>query len=189
MRTAVLIDRDGTMGGAYYVKHPQDYTPYPGTKEAFRLMNEAEIPSIIITNQSCIARKLDGGYDFAAEFREIGATDWFICPHDTQDGCHCRKPETGLIEQAQAKHELDLSSCYMVGDRWSDMFAGGKMGMKLVLVMTGRGDESIGIDREKWADYTPVYVAADLLEAVKWIIAQEERYCHTEENGMVPLSV
>jgi len=61
MRTAVLIDRDGTMGGDYYVKHPQDYYAYPGTREAFRLLNKAGLPSIIIANQSCIARKLDGG--------------------------------------------------------------------------------------------------------------------------------
>ena len=174
MRTAVLIDRDGTMGGDYYVKHPQDYYPYPGTAEAFRLLNEAGLPSIIITNQSCIARKLDGGYDFDAEFREIGATDWFICPHDNDDHCHCRKPETGLIEQAQAKHGLELSTCYMIGDRWTDMYAGGKMGLKLVLVMTGRGDEAMGQDREKWAEYSPAFVAENLLEAVRWIIEQEK---------------
>lgn len=173
MRTAVLIDRDGTMGGDYYVKYPQDYYAYSGTREAFRLMNEAGLPSLIITNQSCIARGLDGGYDFAAEFREIGATDWFICPHDTQDHCHCRKPETGLIEQAQAKYGLELPNCYMVGDRWSDMVAGGKMGMKLVLVMTGRGSEAVGIDRDKWAEYTPVHIAEDLLAAVRWILRQE----------------
>ena len=174
MRTAVLIDRDGTMGGDYYVKHPQDYYAYPGTREAFRLLNEAGLPSIIITNQSCIARKLDGGYDFDAEFRDIGATDWFICPHDNDDHCHCRKPETGLIEQAQAKHGLDLKTCYMIGDRWTDMYAGGKMGLKLVLVMTGRGDEAMGQDREKWAEYSPAFVAENLLEAVRWIIEQEK---------------
>lgn len=162
------------MGGDYYVKHPQDYYPYPGTREAFRLLNEAQIPSIIITNQSCIARKLDGGYDFDAEFRDIGATDWFICPHDNDDHCHCRKPETGLIEQAQAKYGLELETCYMIGDRWTDMYAGGKMGLKLVLVMTGRGDEAVGKDREKWAAYTPVHVASNLLEAVRWIIQQEK---------------
>ena len=173
MKKAVLIDRDGTMGGDYYVKHPQDYYEYPGTREAFRLLNEAKLPSLIITNQSCIARKLDGGYDFDAEFREIGATDWFICPHDTPDHCHCRKPETGLIEQARDKYDLDLSRCYMVGDRWSDMAAGGKMGMKLILVKTGRGFESLGVDREKWADYEAEYVAEDLLDAARYIIEKE----------------
>lgn len=171
---AVLIDRDGTMGGEYYVKHPQDYSPYPGTREAFQAFAKAQLPAYIVTNQSCIARGLDGGYDFAAEFRDIGAADWFICPHDTQDHCHCRKPETGLIEQARDRHHLQLTRCYMVGDRWTDMLAGGRMGMKLVLVKTGRGPEALGVDRPLWADYEPAHVADTLLAATQWIIQQEQ---------------
>ena len=172
---AVLIDRDGTMGGEYYVKRPTEYSPYPGTREAFQALKRANIPAYIVTNQSCIARGLDGGYDFAAEFRDIGATDWFICPHDLPDGCHCRKPETGLIEQARDRYHLELSRCYMVGDRWTDMQAGGRMNMKLVLVKTGRGDEALGMDRPKWGDYEPACVAENFLDAVNWIIRHEKR--------------
>lgn len=171
---AVLIDRDGTMGGNYYMKHPQEYAPYPGTREAFQALRCAGVPAYIVTNQSCIARGLDGGYDFAAEFLDIGASDWFICPHDTQDHCHCRKPETGLIEQAREKHNLDLPRCYMVGDRWTDMLAGGRMHMKLVLVKSGRGNEALGKDRKKWAGYMPEYVANDLLDAINWILRREK---------------
>ena len=65
---------------------------------------------------------------------------------------------------------MDLSKCYMIGDRWSDMAAAGKMGIKLILVMTGRGEEALGIDREKWQDYEPVYVAENMMEAVQYII-------------------
>ena len=172
---AVLIDRDGTMGGTYYVKRPQEYEPYPGTREAFQALRQVRIPAYIVTNQSCIARGLDGGYDFAAEFRGIGADDWFICPHDTKDACHCRKPETGLIEQARDRYNLDLRRCYMVGDRWTDMLAGGRMHMKLILVKTGRGDEALGVDRAKWADYEPEYIAEDLLDAANWIIRHEKQ--------------
>ncbi len=170
MKPCLLIDRDGTMGGDYYVKYPQDYYPYEGTREAFRLLREAGFPLMIITNQSCIARGLDGGYDFAAEFRDIGADDWFICPHDTPDHCHCRKPETGLLELARDKHGLDLTKCYMIGDRWTDMVAGGRMGTHLILVKTGRGMESLGCDREKWLPYQADYVAENLLDAAQWLI-------------------
>jgi HAD superfamily hydrolase (TIGR01662 family) len=62
-RTFVFIDRDGTMGGPYYVKYPTDYYPYEGTPEAFQLLKENGYPAVIITNQSCIARGLDGGCD------------------------------------------------------------------------------------------------------------------------------
>lgn len=166
---AVFIDRDGTMGGDYYVEFPQDYYPYEGTREAFELLNKNGFSPMIFTNQSCIARKKDGGHDFAAEFSEIGAKDWFICPHDNGDNCNCRKPKTGLLEQAKAKYNLDLTDCYVIGDRWSDMASGGKMGCKLILVLTGRGDESLGIDRDKWAEYEPVFIAKNLYEAAVWL--------------------
>ena len=169
---AVFIDRDGTMGGSYYVEFPQDYYAYDGTREAFSLLKENGFSPMIFTNQSCIARGKDRGYDFAAEFKDIGADDWFICPHDNDDNCNCRKPETGLLEQAKLKYKLDLSECYVIGDRWSDMSAGGKMGCKLILVMTGRGDESLGCDREKWAEFEPVYIAGTLYDAAKWLCGE-----------------
>lgn len=173
---AVFIDRDGTMGGGYYVEYPTDYYEYEGTREAFEKLRQNGLFSIIFTNQSCIARGKDGGYDFAAEFRDIGADDWFICPHDTADGCNCRKPKTGLLEQAQNKYGLNFEDCYVIGDRWSDMAAGGKTGCKLVLVLTGRGKESLGCDRDKWGDYQPLFVAENLKAAVDFICEREGRY-------------
>lgn len=165
----VFIDRDGTMGGSYYVEYPDEYYPYEGTKEAFELLNKNGFRPIIFTNQSCIARGKDKGYDFAAEFKEIGAVDWFICPHDDKDNCNCRKPKTGLLEQAKEKYNLNLNECYVIGDRWSDMLSGGRMGCKLILVLTGRGMESLGCDRDKWSDYEPLYIAENLKEAVLWL--------------------
>lgn len=165
----VFIDRDGTMGGGYYVEYPWDYYEYSGTREAFRLLSENGFLPMVFTNQSCIARNKDGGYDFAEEFRNIGAADWFICPHDTFDNCECRKPKTGLLVKAKEKYSLDLSECYVIGDRWTDMYAGGKAGCKLILVMTGRGVETLCNDREKWNDYSPVYIAKNLLDAARWL--------------------
>ena len=172
---AVFIVRDGTMGGDYYVEFPQDYYPYDGTREAFQLLNKNGYSPIIFTNQSCIARKKDGGYDFAAEFSEIGAFDWFICPHDSDDNCDCRKPKTGLLEHAKEKYGMDLTDCYVIGDRWSDMVSGGRVGCKLILVKTGRGEESLGCDRDKWAEYEPVFVAQNLFEAAVWLCGGKDK--------------
>lgn len=169
---AVFIDRDGTMGGDYYVEYPDEYYPYEGTKEAFQILNSNGFYPIIFTNQSCIARGKDKGYDFANEFKEIGAKDWFICPHDNGDNCNCRKPKTGLLEQAKAKYSLNMDECYVIGDRWSDMLSGGRMGCKLILVLTGRGEESLGIDREKWQEYEPVFIAKNLKEAADWLCSE-----------------
>ncbi len=171
---AVFIDRDGTMGGGYYVEYPTDYYEYDGTRQAFELLSQGGFYPMIFTNQSCIARGKDLGYDFAAEFKDIGAYDYFLCPHDSDDNCNCRKPKTGLLEQAKDKYDLNMSECYVIGDRWSDMAAGGKMGCRLILVMTGRGEESLGCDREKWGEYEPCFVAKDLCEAAKWLCGELE---------------
>ena len=166
---AVFIDRDGTMGGDYYVEYPDEYYHYDGTREAFEILNNSGFTPIIFTNQSCIARGKDKGYNFAAEFEDIGAKYWYICPHDDKDNCNCRKPKTGLLEQAQKDLSINLKECYVIGDRWSDMSAGGKMGCKLILVKTGRGEESLGSDRSKWSEFEPVFIAKDLKEAAIWL--------------------
>ena len=170
---AVFIDRDGTMGGAAALEFPDAYTPFNGTREAFLLLKQHGFSPMIFTNQSCIARGKDRGYDFAAEFAEIGAVDWFICPHDTPDNCDCRKPKPGLLLQAKEKHNLDLTQCIVIGDRWSDMAAGGAVGCELILVRTGRGEDALDTDREKWQPYTPLTVADDLLAAAKWLCAEK----------------
>lgn len=170
---AVFIDRDGTMGGGYNVEYPTDYTAFDFTKESFEMLKENGYTPIVFTNQSCIARGKDGGYNFADEFEKIGATDYFLCPHDDKDNCNCRKPKTGLIEQAKEKYNLNCEECFVIGDRWSDMVVGGKMGCKLILVLTGRGNEAIGKDREKWKEYSPVFVAENLKRAVEWLCDNE----------------
>ena len=95
-------------------------------------------------------------------------------PHDDGDNCNCRKPKTGLLEAARDKYNLNMEECYVIGDRWSDMAAGGAMGCNLILVMTGRGDESLGADREKWGEYNPLFVADNLYEAAKHLCGVED---------------
>ncbi len=172
---AVFIDRDGTLGGDFRIEYPQDYYHYEGTREAIALLNENGFTPFAFTNQSCIARKKDGGYDFAAEFKDIGLKDWFICPHDDNDNCSCRKPKTGLLLKAQEKYSLNFKNCFVIGDRWSDMKAGGDMGCSLILVLTGRGKIALEEERSLWSEYEPVFVAKDILEAARWMCEKNEK--------------
>ena len=168
---AVFIDRDGTLGASEDVVYPDTFVPFNYVKDCFSRLKQAGIKVFIFSNQSCIARKKDKGYDFSAEFTGYGADDWFICPHDDGDGCDCRKPGTGLLIEARDKYGLDLSRCAVIGDRWSDMLPGGKLNMRLIPVLTGRGERAVGADRGKWAEYEPDYVAADFKAAVEWIVS------------------
>lgn len=163
----VFIDRDGTMGPNSNVEFPTQFHPFPDLITTVQLLQEHGFLVMAATNQSCIARGKDGGYDFAAEFRGYGLDDWFICPHDGPDNCNCRKPKPGLLLQAQEKYHgaINFGKSYVVGDRHTDIEAGRACGLGTVLVLTGRGREDM---ETAGADY----IAADLAEAAGWIVSR-----------------
>ncbi|PKK92345.1 MAG: D,D-heptose 1,7-bisphosphate phosphatase [Candidatus Wallbacteria bacterium HGW-Wallbacteria-1] len=181
------MDRDGTVTREVgYVNHPSRLELIPGTAEAIRMLNEAGILAIITTNQAGVAR----GY-----FREemIGMVHnrlealllegdahldaIYYCPHHPSVGspgyrvkCDCRKPAPGMIRSACQKFEIDLEKSYVVGDKNSDVAFAHSMGTKGVQVMTGYGLGEFEYGRQDWKA-EPEYIAANLLEAVKWIIS------------------
>ncbi len=185
---AVFLDRDGTINEQMgYINHISRFILLPGAATAIRRLNEQNIPVVVVTNQSGLARGyfppalLDAVH--AQMERELAAQDahidgLYICPHHPEAKeeqfrkvCTCRKPQTGLLEQAAAELELDLTRSFMVGDRWSDLQCGNRVGATSVLVLTGygRGDlEYIGPEQE----IQPDKVAEELSEAVDWIIEQ-----------------
>jgi len=40
----------------------------------------------------------------------------YVCPHDWDEGCECRKPKPGMLFQAQRDFHLDLSRTVFFGD-------------------------------------------------------------------------
>lgn len=185
---AVFLDRDGTINEQMgYINHISRFILLPGAATAIRTLNEQNIPVVVVTNQSGLARGyfppvlLDAVH--AQMEQELAAQDahidgLYICPHHPEAKekqfrkvCTCRKPQTGLLEQAAAELELDLTRSFIVGDRWSDLKCGNRVGATSVLVLTGygRGDlEYIGPEQE----IQPDKIAEDLSEAVDWIIEQ-----------------
>ncbi|MCI5188223.1 MAG: D-glycero-beta-D-manno-heptose 1,7-bisphosphate 7-phosphatase [Candidatus Electrothrix sp. AS4_5] len=185
---AVFLDRDGTINEQMgYINHISRFILLPGAATAIRTLNEQNIPVVVVTNQSGLARGyfppalLDAVH--AQMERELAAQDahidgLYICPHHPEAKeeqfrkvCTCRKPQTGLLEQAAAELELDLTRSFMVGDRWSDLKCGNRVGATSVLVLTGYGQgdlEYIGPEQE----IQPDKIAEDLSEAVDWIIEQ-----------------
>ncbi|MDQ2667843.1 MAG: HAD family hydrolase [Gemmatimonadota bacterium] len=132
-RKAALLDRDGTIiPDRTYTNDPADVSLLPGAAEAIRRLATKGYPSIVITNQSGIAR----GLVTLSQYRAVrlrltellaaeGASllDTFSCPHHPDFGlpCTCRKPATGMYERAAATHGLDLSRCLFIGDKARDV--------------------------------------------------------------------
>jgi len=62
----------------------------------------------------------------------------FFCPHAPGEGCECRKPRPGLVQQIGARYGIDLTKVPVVGDSLRDLQAGAAMGCPTHLVKTGK---------------------------------------------------
>ena len=182
---AVFLDRDGTMNiSKGFISKAEDFELIPGTVEAIKAINKSGALAIVITNQPVIARgecSFEELHDIHNKLKtllgEKGAfvDDIFYCPHHPDKGfegevpelkfdCECRKPKTGMIEEAVDKYNIDLSRSYMVGDSTMDLETARNAGVKSVLVDTGFAGNDGKYDRS--CDIK----AKDLFDAVEKII-------------------
>ena len=97
---------------------------------------------IVVTNQRGIARALMTEKDLkeihrkmCEELQKHGASidDILYCPHDIKDNCTCRKPQPGMLIQAQNKWNIDCAQSYIIGDSNSDIEAGQRVGCRGIL--------------------------------------------------------
>jgi D-glycero-D-manno-heptose 1,7-bisphosphate phosphatase len=95
----------------------------------------------------------------------------YYCPHVPEDGCHCRKPEPGLILRAQADYGQDLANTCMVGDSLKDIECARRGGCgRVILVRTGHGQETESLCQKQGT--RPDHVADDLMAAVEWFLSE-----------------
>lgn len=167
---AIFIDRDGTIGGDTIVHYPGEFTLFPFTQDALRTLKEQNIKLFSFTNQPGIADGKASIENFIQELEAFGFDDIYLCPHRHGDGCECRKPSTGMLLQASKKHELDLTKCIVIGDRWTDIVAGANVNATTILVQTGAGHDALHTYRDKWAHIEPSYIAENFQDAVIWIL-------------------
>ena len=143
----VILDRDGTLNErpprAEYVRRPEDFRWLPGALEALRLLREHGFRVVIVSNQAGINR---GAVEPQALEAIHGLMRWeaaeaggridavYVCPHDWDEGCECRKPKPGMLFQAQRDLHLDLSRTTFVGDDDRDGQAADAAGCPFVQV-------------------------------------------------------
>lgn len=140
MLTTVLVDRDGTLGGDGHYTSVSDFGPYPGVLAAIRALHEAGFRVLAVTNQTRIATGDMRVADLVASLRAMGLDDCFVCPHLTSEHCRCRKPEIGLIEQAQARYHFGQDEAVLIGDSYqADMLCVKQANLLGIHVATGRG--------------------------------------------------
>jgi histidinol-phosphate phosphatase family protein len=187
MQKVIFIDRDGVINrdpGGWtkhnYVTKWDEFFFIDGSIEALKRLKEAGYKIYLISNQGGIGR----GYFTQKDLDEInrkmlaeikkgsGKIDQlYYCPHHEGDNCECRKPKTGLIEKAIRSKEVDLKNTFIIGDTLRDIEAGKRMGMKTILVLSGKASLS---ETENWS-IQPDSIKKDLLKAVEWILKNDRK--------------
>ncbi len=149
----VVLDRDGVINedSDAYIKSPEEWRPLPGSAEAIARLNRAGYRVVVATNQSGLARgyfdqtTLDAIHEaMAAHLAAAGArlSGVYVCPHGPDEGCACRKPAPGLIDQIVAEYG-DVTGVPLVGDSLRDLEAGAARDCRPVLVLTGKGRRTL----------------------------------------------
>jgi len=189
-RPAVFIDRDGTVNEQMgYINHLSRFVMLAGSAEAIRLLNSHHYLAIIVSNQSGVARgyypielvdKVHSHMNALMEKEGAFVDGIFFCPHYVKGSvpeysieCDCRKPGTGLIEKACQAFDIDMAHSYMIGDRYSDIELALRLDLKGVLVTTGYGLGDLDYVFPRLS-FKPDHVAKNLLQAVKWIIDDQD---------------
>ena len=174
-RPAVFLDRDGVLNEAFVrdgVPTPprslDEFRVLPDVAAACSDLKRAGFVLVVVTNQPDVARgtltsaEVDRMHE---RLRSLVPLDEIcVCLHDDSDVCTCRKPQPGMLLEAAARLNLDLARSASVGDRWRDIEAARRAGVRAIYV-------------ERHYDEPPPVGAdvavGDLAEAAEWIRRQE----------------
>ncbi len=150
MKQALFLDRDGVINiEKEYLYKISDFEFIDGVFDTCQYFQNQGYLIIIITNQAGIARGKYTENDFAnltqwmlAKFTQKGIliSQVYHCPHHPKftGECICRKPNPGMLVEAQKTFKIDLGKSILVGDKESDIQAGINAGItQTILVRSG----------------------------------------------------
>ena len=179
---AIFIDRDGVINKYKgFIKSASEIELCDKVIDAIKLINKSEYLAIIVSNQPVIARG-DSSFEEVEEmFAKIetllgkeGAyfDGIYYCPHHPHSGyegevkhlkivCDCRKPNIGMIKQAEKDFNINIEESYIIGDTNGDVQTGINAGMPQIKV------KSDIVEEEKVA---PTMRADSLYDAVNKIL-------------------
>lgn len=159
---AVFLDRDGVVNTSCGVDEHgnpecplklEDLMIYPYVGDCVKRLNDLGFLVFIVTNQPAVAK---GKMTFD-DLAEIHAAIYYhiakrggslrriySCLHHPDplqvkakgllQNCACRKPKPGMLIQASAEHDVDLTQSWMIGDSWKDILAGNEVGCETILI-------------------------------------------------------
>ena len=185
-KKAAFLDRDGVLNEIVYNEDtelldspmkPEELKLIPGAADAVRRLKEAGFYVFIITNQPAAAKGKTGLgdlFDINKRLRELipEIDEVFVCFHHPKGDarcrerslirkCGCRKPGTGLIEEACIRYAVDMDGSFMAGDSYTDIKCGKAAGLRTVFIGDYKCDVCARLEFDK-----PDMTAPDLYDAV-----------------------
>ncbi len=186
-KIAIFIDRDGTINKEVeHLSEIEQFELIDGAAEAIYQINLAGILAVVVTNQPVIARgdlkvselnMIHNKMDTLLGEHGAYIDRLYYCPHHPDNGfdgeipelkydCECRKPNIGMFINAKNDLNINLKNSWIVGDSTVDILAAQNVGMKSVLVRTGKAG------KDNTFEVTPNFVVDDLKEAVQLILKE-----------------
>ena len=182
VKRILLIDRDGTINQrpprGEYVKNWLGFEWLGDSVNAMRRLASAGFSFIVITNQAGVARGIVSAEEVAAinqqMVRELAAQgieilDVYVCPHNWDDGCDCRKPAPGMLLRASREHLLRMDRTVFVGDDPRDRLAADNAGCGSIIIGSERVPNS-------GSSVMATTESLTLSEVLPWIFDQFEKW-------------
>jgi len=176
---AIFIDRDGTLNpDPGYISSLKDFQLYSFTLDALTSLSTLSPHLCIITNQSGVSRgliekdELDKIHSYLIgkiKQKNMEISGLYVCTDLPGIGSTRRKPQSGMFFEAEKDLSIKLNQCLMIGDSVSDIEAGNHLDMDTMLVLTGRGQETLNKISDKCVSFTVknVYEGAKTLLNLK----------------------
>ena len=171
-RKAIFLDRDGVINQEQsYICSADEFIVLPQVPRAIKRINQSGFLVVVITNQSAIAQGMlseDTLTHIHTKMTDLLAQEGavldgiYYCPHHPNvSACTCRKPQNGMLLQAQKNLNIDFEGSWMIGDHGRDLECGKSVGLRTIAI----GTASTWIYETK-----PDYFFESLIEAVGFIL-------------------
>jgi D-glycero-D-manno-heptose 1,7-bisphosphate phosphatase len=175
----VFLDRDGVINRAIVrdgkPRPPQtlrEVELMPDALPALQRLHDEGFLLIVVTNQPDVARGTQERSTVEAINDRLAAElpidEFAVCYHDDDAACECRKPKPGGILDAAARLGIDVSSSFLIGDRWRDIEAGQRAGCTNYFIDYGYAE------RQPAPPFSRVHSLAEAVRDIVSGIATEE---------------
>ena len=142
----LFVDRDGTL-----IEEPADHQVdslekirfMPGVFAALTELRRHGMRLVMVTNQDGLGTAsfprptFEAPHEFILQAFQSQGVEFdavFVCPHLPGDGCQCRKPRTGLVQDYIRDADVDLEGSAVIGDRETDLELARNLGVRGLLV-------------------------------------------------------